>query len=410
MYKIKADWFKRRYPEQDCFSAITTIGLDQLTVGTPCIGHIQPFKQFKKPSLDKNPFYNNPPFYNYPPPYRRPRPGDRDDRVVPGARARVDGRPDLARRNDAPIAVVHDSVEFADASVEEPEEDVEEEEEEGFNIEKYVMKKKLKTKKVEEEEVVNTTVAELYKLEDIQKANNILRSSVGRINVLFYFNCYPHEDTHYSHTFTPGQIYFNGKKALIYDDGLIIESDRLSDIHRKGEINNLAEVISESLKEHRYINYTFRNISTANTKYLLEDINTIFNSLKKTYKEHSTFYYSDPEMALRSLIDVVSISFYRLDDAIAIFDSKTSSGICSEIFLTSSSHTEKNIMEHGRTATYRFLFSTSKENLFTIDGERINRPFNEKVPKSLTYALNTIAREAPDDERLKAIKKRTASN
>jgi len=94
---------------------------------------------------------------------------------------------------------------------------------------------------------------------------------------------------------------------------------------------------------------------------------------------------------------------------IAIFDSKKASGIGAEIFLTNSIHNSSDIQREGHSATYRFLFSEFRENLFSIDGELIKRRGDRNTGEVLSMASSTISRGVPNDEKLKKEKPKTVS-
>ena len=94
---------------------------------------------------------------------------------------------------------------------------------------------------------------------------------------------------------------------------------------------------------------------------------------------------------------------------IAIFDSKKTSGIAAEIFLTNSTHNTSQMSRDGVTVTYRFLFSKSRENLFSIDGETIKRQCDRNTKDVLSSVSSIISKEIPNDEKLKNEKAKTAS-
>lgn len=245
---------------------------------------------------------------------------------------------------------------------------------------------------------------DLYEM-DISKANELISSNVSKTNALFTFstrNDYIdfHTKSVYGH-----QIYFNGLKPLILDDSKRFEPSRLSDIHNKSGLDNFAEMVYNLLRDNRYVNYTFTDVMESNKKYMMEDINLIFNSLKKTYPYHVSCFRSVSE-GIRSLVDVISISFYRLSDIIAIFDFNNTIGIGVEIVMTNSLHDKKLSHKGDRSVTYRFLFSSSRENLFTIDGETLARPSDCPTDKIINKVHKIISEEVPYDKALKSKKQR----
>ena len=133
---------------------------------------------------------------------------------------------------------------------------------------------------------------------------------------------------------------------------------------------------------------------------MIEDTNVILNSLGKAYPYNLSSFQSILD-GIRNLIDVVSISFYRLTDVTAIFDSKRAIGMGVDIFLTNSLCTAKDMAKGGKNITYRFLFSTSNENIFSIDGEAIQRPSSCSTEAAMRYVHNIMNENVPNDEVLK---------
>jgi hypothetical protein len=256
--------------------------------------------------------------------------------------------------------------------------------------------------------VEKISAEDLYKM-SVVEANKMLRNGI-KIDTMFVFSLYKDYHDFYIHGMQSNQVYFDGKKPLVFDEGHRFELERLTDVHKKDELNNFSEMIYDSLKENRYINYSFGGIATSNKRYMFEDINIIFNDLQRVFPKNFSFFMSTlNNRTLRSLVDTVSISFYRIQDVIAIFDSRETTGMGIEIFLTNSAHKPQHMNESEATATYRFLFSKSRENILTIDGELINRQHNRSTSDALGAAFSVINKNIPIDDKLKKDKVKTIS-
>ena len=353
MHKTKIDYLRGHFSGEDCFSAITTIELDCMTVGTPVMVNMKPFVLNTGPSAHTVKV-NGPSFG---------RVQARDAPQQPQSPRDAQGSGDLYRGN-------------------------------------YKTNKQ-KAEPVKKEDAKKTSVKDLYKM-GVVEANKILQNKGGKVNTMFVFSFYKDYKDYYTHNMQSHQVYFDGRKPLIYDEGLRFELKRLSDVHKKGDLNNFAEMIAGSLKDNRYINYSFEGVASSNKKYMFEDINIIFNDLKKVFPENFSFFRSVLNNgSLRSLVDTISISFYRMQDVIAIFDSKKTSGMGVEIFLTNSVHKPMNMDGSESVATYRFLFSKSRENILTIDGESIKRQHNITTNDTLGTAFSVINKNIPIDNKKK---------
>ena len=254
-------------------------------------------------------------------------------------------------------------------------------------------------KKKPEAEQDATTAKDLCNM-SLTESNDLIHKYINKLKVLFVFSASNNYNDFYTSTLNSRSIYLSGIKPIILDEGKRLSTARLSDVHSKQELNSFAEMTYNSLQDHRYINYTFTNVAKSNKKYMVEDINTIFNSLGVLYPYNLSSFQSVHD-GIRSLIDVVSISFYRLIDVTAIFDSKRAVGMGVDVFLTNSMHTVKSMSNEGKSITYRFLFSAFSDNIFTIDGEAILRPSSTPVQSARNKMHSIISNNVPNDEVLK---------
>lgn len=234
----------------------------------------------------------------------------------------------------------------------------------------------------------------------IAEANDLIYKYISKLKTLFIFSASNNYHDYYTHILNSRSIYFSGTKPIILDECKRFNVARLSDVHSQQELSNFAKMTYNSLQDHRYINYTFINVAKSNKKYMTEDINAIFNSLETSYPYNMSSFQSVHD-GIRSLIDVVSISFYRLTDVTAIFDSKRAIGMGVDVFLTNSAHSAEDMASAGKSITYRFLFSAFSENIYTIDGEVILRPSSAPTQSIKSKIYNVINTNVPNDEALK---------
>jgi hypothetical protein len=393
MHKIKADYLRDRFPEKDCFSAITTIELDNMTVGTPVVANIKPFAPSSTPRV-----------YSVGPRAGQGRAQFANNLQVAetGLAEAIDAPPQPARNSQSPAIAAGGSEQI----VVEPSRDRQLYYSDSRAT--YRSNSKAKAAPMPLSNVKKVSAKDLYEM-GVVEANKVLQSG-AKISTMFVFSFYKDYQDFYIHSMQSHQVYFDGKKPLIFDKGYRFELERLADVHKKDELNNFSEMIYDSLKENRYVNYSFERVATSNKKYMFEDINTIFNDLQRVFPKNFSFFTSVLNNGtLRSLVDTVSISFYRMQDVIAIFDSRETFGMGVEIFLTNSAHKPIHMNELEATATYRFLFSKSRENILIIDGELIKRQHNRATGDALGSALSVIGKNIPIDDKLKKDKTKTIS-
>ncbi len=371
MYIEKLKFLQEIYPEDNCIAGITTSAFSDMSVGTPCIAVIQPFVICD--GIDK---HNNPDnlWGSIPSPQPsgapslsgagRPRPIDR-----------------LRIRQEEADTPNHDHI--------------------GLFIDKVVTPK-LASKEPVSNEAKKSTAKDIYQIakKDLPKANGILSNSLNNINVIIPFSIWSDPRDYVVNVTNANKFHMDGSLPIIYDSGIHIELDRLSDVHNSSDVSNFPDLLAERLRSNRFINYTFSGVGASNLKYMLEDINSFYNMLTKAYPNHISFFQY-PHNRVKVITDIVSISFYELGDVLPIFDSKRAVGICMEIFITNSSIKGQDIGSKMKSATYRFVFSMSKENVFTIDGEAIHRPHDMSSSKAISMVRDRIAKETPNDASVK---------
>lgn len=343
MYLEKLKFFHNKYPEDKCISGITTSRINDIPVGTPCMIIIEPFNMF-----------------------------DADGTTGVVSVGRNSFRPQPPPRGSGPY-------------------------------QSYVKHEGPPPKSKPDKK---STVSDLRKLaeKDIHKANRVIASSVSKANLFLQFAIYNSSNDYHSCLINTRNFYINDLVPLIYDTCNHTRLHRLSDVHDRLEISNFPDILNEALRKYRYINYTFMDIAKSNKRYILEDINSIYNVLNRAYKYRiSTFQFPSDRMS--TMLDVLSISFYRMRDVIPVFDSRRSDGICMEMFATNSRLKGDSLMYDHNSATFRFIFAKSKENLFTIDGETLKRPCDMGASDALVRVTDMIVQEVPNDKNIKKLKK-----
>jgi hypothetical protein len=371
MYIEKLKFLQETYVEDNCIAGITTSAFDDMSVGTPCIAVIQPFTIYdgigNRSSLD-SPWSTS---FSLP-------------SSAPGLSRLDHGRP-RAENIGEPRA--ENIGEPRDRNVYDR----------GAGIKEYHVSKVIKSKPAPEKpeitEAKKTTAKDIYQIakKDLSKANDILSRSLDQMNVIIPFSIWSDTADYVVHPTNTRRFHIDGSLPIIFDNGTYTEINRLSDVYSNSDISNFPDLLVEKLRNNRFVNYTFLGVSVSNLKYMLEDINSFYNVLTKAYPNHISFFQY-PCDRVKVITDIVSVSFYELGDVLPIFDYKRASGICMEVFITNSLIKGQDIISKMKSATYRFVFSKSKENVFTIDGEAICRPHDMSSSKVISMVRDRIAK------------------
>ena len=370
MYIEKLKFLQGIYPEDQCIAGITTSAFNDMSVGTPCIAVIHPFVIYEglvnrsKPASGYPTQQGRVPMPN-PCLNGSSRPSNRDRNVY--SRVGTVGTAELHTNETAELKPFQ-----------------------SFKVKPTITEAK------------KSTAKDIYQIakEDLSKANNILSKSLDHINVIIPFSIWSDTVDYVVNTTNANRFHIDGSLPIIFDNGIHTEINRLSDVHDNSDISNFPDLLVEKLQNNRFVNYTFSGVSVSNIKYMLEDINSFYNMLTKAYPNHVSFFQY-PLNRIKVITDIVSISFYELGDVLPIFDSKRAHGICMEVFITNSLIKGQDIVSKMKSATYRFIFSKSKENVLTIDGEQIKRPHDMSSSKAISMVRDKIAREAPSDASVK---------
>jgi len=201
-------------------------------------------------------------------------------------------------------------------------------------------------------------------------------------------------------------FYYINKPPLIYDtshnSNLSIREGLESCIQ---DVQELPALIYEQLKSNRFINYTFYDIEKSNASGIESYLKTIIKVFSKEYPSKISYHRHNTRN--RVLIDTMSISFYNLIDIIPIFDRKKSKGVGIDIMLTNSEVEPDRIMSKGYSLLFRFIFGKYRENIFTLDGAAIQRPWSQPVNEIIERICSLLKSECPRDKKIskKAAKK-----
>lgn len=241
-----------------------------------------------------------------------------------------------------------------------------------------------------------THAEELLK-EDPKLVNKILARSITKMSALHLF-CSIRGYCDYNELVINGfNFHFRSEIPLIHDEAHRLSASRISDVFGNPELRDIGGFLSDCFKSHRYLNVLLTGLGQSMKPQLLSEINKLINALKGEYP-HSKGILQTAELP-RHLIDVLSISFYKLSDVIPIYDIRRTKGVVLEFTITTSGLTGDNIIIGCQT--YRFIFSKYKDGVFTIDGEQIIRPGEGQTERCSELICNTLAHSMPHDYALK---------
>ncbi len=387
MHLERLKYFQKLYPADNCISGTITKSIrlfdpGTIMVGTPCIAVIQPFSigvGHWAGRISASPKYIPREIVEVEVDEVADNSNDEAHHVG------IDAAVDPPRMGDAPLEqqpqprVSYDDIGRRPAK--------------QIKAQNPTSKMKNPTSKIK-----TTTISDLSD-KDPHEIDNILSRNISKIKVFLPFYIGTPLNDYCEKIVGTDAFACSRIVPIIHDKGSHTSLERLSDVHDKDEISNFGMAIGDVLKSVRYVNYTFTGIAKSNIKYIMEDINRMYNALRSVYEiDVCTYMYAGNRS--RMLIDTVSISFYNLCDMIPIFDSKRAKGIGIEISLASSSLPGIEYMGQGGAITYRFIMACYRENILTIDGEKINRALDVGSNKAISCISKVLRTEAPNDMKL----------
>jgi len=235
---------------------------------------------------------------------------------------------------------------------------------------------------------------DLYKI-NTKMANSILSTSIGEVRVIIPFDMSNTNIDIVDKRINNKSFYFTGQKPIIFDSCKLMFLENML----KSDIESLPDIVNESLKDFRFMTLVINKIGKSKVKELVDDIKNIIKIFKKQYPNNTCVLCTNNNINTKFLITSLSITFYRLEDSISIFDSGNINGLGVEIVLANSYTSFENIgiMRYPSEDTYRFVFSKNKENVFVIDGEKIKRQNDLLISQGIEQLVMKLDTNAPND-------------
>lgn len=196
-------------------------------------------------------------------------------------------------------------------------------------------------------------------------------------------------------------VIYRGKTPLMYDSIQEVSAEDIRNIYSEGELENFPEIVSGVLEtDVRSMNITITDNKASRLGSIQDSLRDMINRLSNAYPHNVCMLCPDGAIGI---MDLVSISFYDLDDFIPVFDVKKGRGIAVEVLFTNSQFKVNQVVQSS--ILYVFAFAKQRENLFVIDGEPLERPLDVVTPVALESMLATLAASVPND--VKKPKKKT---
>lgn len=231
--------------------------------------------------------------------------------------------------------------------------------------------------------------------------NDLLHNYSVTLPVIYLFSVHNSLPGGYTHVVEGSAYHCTHTKSLIADVSKTSNVKTFNKIFTSKNILRLPDKISGALRRYRYLNYTLSDLCKSNMGATMDQLHRLVASLGNNYPNKVCVYLNGKGDG--TLIDTMSISFYKLIDVMPIFDSRRSAGIAVEVLFTNSLLTGGDILKDaGNYFMLRWLFAQYKDNLFTIDGERLKRNFECSIEDTIdgnVYSL--LKRNTPDDAALK---------
>jgi len=222
----------------------------------------------------------------------------------------------------------------------------------------------------------NSDATTLFKTEkDVPKAlNEFLAQNIASVPNMFIFT--NRVDIPIGHIGMTHGYALHCIKVLpiVNDTGKHTVVKRFDNIVSSHNLSEVPEKVAEYMKKYRYVNYVVEDICRSKINSTIDNLQRLSTILAKKYPNNTCVQIRGNGQS--TLIDTLSISFYRLQDVMPIFDYNRAAGIAVEILLTNSMLSGHELLgSDGNHMAVRWVFSRYKDNIFTIDGERIRRQF-----------------------------------
>lgn len=246
-----------------------------------------------------------------------------------------------------------------------------------------------------------TTLRDLVEVCTPTHSIEILTHSVARIKVI---NLFPNREDGGDYTvFTcpPVALSLTNTPPLFWDTGLdFVDKNICETLVGPSPI----ETLSSLLSAHRCVTFCFTNLNKQVSGLIFKDIHQLFTKLHDKYSVSKC--YSCTNLRETGLLaDVGSVSFYNLSDIIAVYDSKKAVGVAVDISVSSSLVKAPGDLSNTSWLV-RFIFNIHKENIYTIDGEPINRwPNMYSVNTGLSNLSEFLTKNTPSTNHMNKTKK-----
>lgn len=223
------------------------------------------------------------------------------------------------------------------------------------------------------------------------RVGEILVHNLAKIKVL---NMFPYRGDGWDHSYfncNPKNVIIVPTPTLFWDEGFVCE---VSSIYGVMGGEDPATKIYSMLETYRYVTYCYSDFRKDKVGMAIKELKRLISSLIAKYPVFKCYSWTDYVDAY-VLTDVYSITFFRLSDALTIYDSKKAKGFAVDIFAGSSQIRTIDDMP-GASMLVRLIFNIDRENLFTIDGEKINRwPDKGKLEDALEYTAMFLGKNSP---------------
>lgn len=169
------------------------------------------------------------------------------------------------------------------------------------------------------------------------------------------------------------------------------------------KIASIKDIIAKLQTEYRYINYSI-NTYSSNASNILDTLNMFVKNL------NNSFYNTRICISMKSpykhaLLDILSISFYRLPDVIPIFIPNKVDGVVMEIMLLNSITPWEDAINRNYFSSTKIVFSKYTDNVLVVDGEQLYKGRNNNIASNATteYVEEVLCRYTPNDTQINNI-------
>lgn len=235
---------------------------------------------------------------------------------------------------------------------------------------------------------------------DINEVNSLLKEMGYNCDVIIPFPLNPGL-TPTTIGMRASDVFYTGKVPIIKDTGKVLSSDGTfsnDEFQFDGDANivNALERIVGTLRSERYVNLSANKLSSGSFKVVSQELKRIIGVLSTIFKYNSSVYaFTD---CSRILIDTISISFYRLEDMMTVFSTNKNTGVGFELFAFNSIEGQNGtFLNSGHCYIAHMIFATDAEGITQVDGEQLERGYQEVPSGELSMFLDRAVRCLPKE-------------